>query len=102
MSGAHGYSVVRATSASLRNGGAEWNTALLLSKPLVYCAAAVLHGFGLSIEARLTAALAAARCPHCAYAMHHALVPAGHGDFSKRLKECPECGYPWPLLPPPL
>ncbi len=99
MSGPHGYTLVRDISSTLPNGGPEWTVSLWLTRPIVSCFAAALHACGLTIEARLTAALAASRCPHCAHPLRG--EPSGpQADLVRCLSACPECGYAWPLLPP--
>jgi hypothetical protein len=53
---------------------------------------------------RLSSCVANARCPDCSYALKG--VPSrvlGTAELTLDLgpKRCPECGSPWPLIPPP-
>src|SRR5690606_39549887 len=43
-------------------------------------------------------------CPDCGYSLHsapNAIDPARLGGLPSGPVACPECGSPWPLIPPP-
>jgi hypothetical protein len=56
-----------------------------------------------ALQRRLFDALAAAACPDCAYSMREIAGRPVEADiaFWPGPRRCPECGSPWPLVPPP-
>ena len=57
-----------------------------------------------AIRARLLASLNTAACPDCAYDLastFYADDPRRHTPWAAP-RRCPECGSPWPLIPPPI
>lgn len=67
--------------------------------------ALLIRGVKLSRYARVHDALFSARCPACRYDLR-GIDAAGAFDGTGRpmvgCEACPECGLPWPLLPPPI
>jgi hypothetical protein len=60
-----------------------------------YIVAAARRIFGCSKFQRWSAALRDGRCPTCDYLL------TGLGPHPWSVAKCPECGTPWPLIPPP-
>lgn len=57
------------------------------------------------IRRRLLASLDHRQCPNCGYDLASnppAIAPELTGGYSAGPARCPECGSPWPLLPPPV
>jgi hypothetical protein len=91
------------TMHALPGGGAQWAVAMLVMRPLVAAVYLTLRRLRRTTVCHLSRCLEQRCCPRCSYRLIEVdrIAEPSHPLRGIAVERCPECGYEWPLLPPP-